>query len=98
MNLTEIKRSVANGRPVYWKNTGYLVVEDELGQWLIVHHGGSAIGLTWTDGRTLNGKPSEFFSASENPRRRYRVKKNAKRYGKRRAKALRRKRYGKRKR
>ena len=62
MTLSEIKRAVEAGKTVHWQNDGYVVTKDHLGQWFIVfksnnHH----IGLTWQDGKTMNGKPSEFY-------------------------------------
>lgn len=59
MNLSEIKAAVEAGKVVHWSNEGYTVKGD-----LIVHHSGSAIGLTWADGVTLNGKECDFFIAS----------------------------------
>lgn len=62
MNLQEIKKAVNEGKKVYWANTAYEVVHDKYDQWFIVctlnNH---AIGLTWRDGVTLNGKEEEFF-------------------------------------
>lgn len=64
MNLAEIKAAVESGKTVCWSNRGYVVVKDRIGQWLIQFlTNGHCIGLTWTDGRTLNGKPEEFFIA-----------------------------------
>lgn len=61
MTLSDIKKAVDAGLPVYWKNTGYPVVFSN-GQYRIkctlTQH---AIGLTWLDGRTLNGREGEFF-------------------------------------
>ena len=61
MNLDEIKAAVEDGQTVHWANDGYTVVKDELGQWFILYIDGDAIGLTWRDGTTLNGKPEEFY-------------------------------------
>lgn len=62
MNLSEIKQAVEDGKTVHWASRAYKVVKDDVGQWLIVctlnNH---AIGLTWRDGVTVNGKPEEFF-------------------------------------
>lgn len=65
MNPQEIKAAVTAGKTVHWSNKGYKVVKDQLGQYLVQHHGGSCIGLTWSDGTTLNGKPEEFFLGAE---------------------------------
>jgi hypothetical protein len=59
MTLEQIKSAVTSGQVVYWENPMYRVVCDQLGQWLI-KCGPSAIGLTWADGVTLNGKPEQF--------------------------------------
>ena len=62
MTLQEIKTAIASGKKVHWANTGYEVICDKIGQYLIVWtDSGSCIGLTWRDGVTLNGKPEEFF-------------------------------------
>lgn len=62
MNLTEIKKAVDKGRKVYWKNELYSVVKDSLGQYLVKcsanYH---CIGLTWKDGKTLNGEETDFY-------------------------------------
>ena len=61
MTLKEIKAAVDAGSIVCWINGGYRVLKDMNGDYLIIHRGGSAIGLTWADGVTLNGKESEFY-------------------------------------
>jgi hypothetical protein len=62
MTLQEIKDAIKSGKKVHWANTGYKVVCDKNGEYLIVWCGnGSCIGLTWQDGVTMNGKPEEFF-------------------------------------
>lgn len=63
MTLNEIKQAVEAGKTVHWSNTGYEVIKDKLGQWLIICVNGNAIGLTWDDGLTLNGKEEDFFIA-----------------------------------
>ncbi len=62
MNLEQIKEAVQAGYQVHWKNENYRVIQDNLGTWLIVHSNGSCVGLTWVDGKTLNGEPEEFFA------------------------------------
>jgi len=37
MTLISIKRSIDQGKKVYWKNEGYQVIKDILGQYLIVY-------------------------------------------------------------
>lgn len=62
MNIQQIKSSVERGTPVYWSNTGYKVIRDNLGQYLITSLFGSCIGLTNLSGDKLNGQESEFFT------------------------------------
>lgn len=62
MSLNEIKQAVLSGKTVYWCNGLYEVIRDRFDRWLIVcNANGSAIGLTWRDGETLNGCPGEFY-------------------------------------
>lgn len=62
MTLQEIKDAVESGKRVFWSNTGYEVIRDSIGQWLIkCRMNGSCIGLTWRDGVTLSGKKNDFF-------------------------------------
>lgn len=62
MNIEDIKTAVDAGKTVHWANTGYVVREDSLGQYLIVYlPNGSAIGLTNRAGTQLNGAEGEFF-------------------------------------
>ena len=61
MNLQQIKSAVEAGDKVHWSNRSYQVIVDKKGQWLIEHSGGSCIGLTWTDGVTLNGEEGDFY-------------------------------------
>ena len=66
MNLKEIKQAIEDGKKVYWHHVGYEVRKDNLGQYHIVCiANGDAIGLTWKDGRTLNGYQHEFFTDEE---------------------------------
>ena len=62
MTLSEIKTAVDKGKPVYHGNHAYYVHKDNLGQYLIICAlNDYTIGLTWQDGKTLNGKEEEFF-------------------------------------
>jgi hypothetical protein len=62
MTLQEIKNAVLAGKTVHWETNAYIVIHDEIGQWLInCLDNASCIGLTWRDGVTLNGKESEFY-------------------------------------
>lgn len=62
MKLLEIQNATLGGMTVHWTNEGYEVIHDRIGQWLVRYNPNAhCIGLTWADGRTMNGKPSEFF-------------------------------------
>jgi hypothetical protein len=73
MNLDEITAAVDAGKTVCWQTGEYRVVPgpshpDAPGnaanpatRYLIKHEGGHAIGLTWSDGETLNGREVDFF-------------------------------------
>ena len=63
MTLDQIKKAVDSGKKVHWANKGYTIIKDTKGQYLITHDRGNTIGLTWRDGKTLNGEPKEFFLA-----------------------------------
>lgn len=61
MTLEQIKAAVLNGQRVFWKTSSY-EVKDTPGGWEIVClFNGNCIGLTWTDGMTLNGKEKDFY-------------------------------------
>ena len=63
MRLDEIKETVKNGKSVYWKNKGYKVITDSKNQWFIkCEYNDHCIGLTWRDGKTLNGHVDDFFT------------------------------------
>lgn len=67
MTLQEIKDAIAEGRKVYHGNKNYEVIQDKIGQYLIVcSFNGYTIGLTHSDKQTMNGKEADFFS--ETPR------------------------------
>lgn len=57
MNLAQIKAALAANMPVHWSNDAYIVSEGLI----TFKHNQHAIGLTWLDGVTLNGKEAEFF-------------------------------------
>lgn len=66
MTLDEIKAAIAAGKRVHWVNTGYDVIKTGSGDYLIVwQKDKNAIGLTWGDGVTMNGKPEQFFIAED---------------------------------
>ena len=63
----EIKDAIAEGRKVYHGNKNYEVIQDKIGQYLIVcSFNGYTIGLTHSDKQTMNGKEADFFT--ETPR------------------------------
>ena len=64
MDLNEIKRAVRAGKTVCWSNEGYEVVNDSIGQWLVVFKdNGYATGLQNKLG-VLTEDPSKFFIKS----------------------------------
>ena len=67
MNLKEIKAAVEAGEIVCWKSNSYIVIKDNLGQWLICHYNGYCIGLTWDDNATMNGAEEDFYIESDLP-------------------------------
>ncbi len=79
MKLDEIKQAIADGKTVHWQQSNY-TVEKQTGETLDVEtlqyvpyeeygivcsNNGHTIGLTWTDGVTMNGKEEDFFIAEE---------------------------------
>ena len=64
MTLQEIKEAVLAGKTVHWATNAYVVINDEIGQWLIkCLINDSCIGLTWRDGVNMNVKESVFYVA-----------------------------------
>ena len=62
MNLAEIKQAIKEGKSVKWSNDSYDVIKDKTGEYLIIWgRNKHAIGLTWRDGVTMNGKASQFY-------------------------------------
>ena len=67
MTLEQIKEALKNGKRVFWCNHNYEVIADPLGggrvQYLIHSKcNDNYIGLTWTDGVTMNcNSEDEFF-------------------------------------
>ncbi len=63
MNLQQIKKAIADNKKVYWSNKSYEVIKDKHDQYLIhCTQNNHCIGLTWLDGKTLNGKEEDFFT------------------------------------
>jgi len=66
MNLKEIKQAIKENKKVYWSNELYEVIKDKIGQYLIICKDNDyCIGLTWKDGKTLNGDEKDFFIGKE---------------------------------
>lgn len=76
MNLQDISAAVDRGDTVHWQTADYTVTKgpshpdsphragcNPALRYLIACENGSAIGLTWRDGTTLNGKEEDFFVA-----------------------------------
>lgn len=62
MTLEQIKHAIEHGWIVHWSHQGYVVIKDSVGQYLIrCISNDSCIGLTWLDGKTMNGSEDEFF-------------------------------------
>jgi hypothetical protein len=63
MTLVQIKEAVDKGQTVHWVTTAYKVIKDYSGRYLVVYQpNGYCNGLT-TQGGTLNGNETEFFTA-----------------------------------
>ena len=60
MKLDEIKKAVDQGKTVHWSNGNYRVVKEN-DDYVIRASNGHIIGLTWSDGKTLNGEEKDFF-------------------------------------
>ncbi len=67
MKLNEIKEAVLSGKVVHWKNHGYRVIyAPKLNDFLIrFDYNDDCIGLTWTNGVTMNGEEKDFFLSDE---------------------------------
>jgi len=62
MTPTEIKTAVTEGKTVHWKNENYEVIRDPKTGFLIKSISNeNYIGLTWKDGKTLNGEEEDFY-------------------------------------
>lgn len=61
MTIAEIKQAVDEGKFVYWVHSGYKVIKDNAGQYLIqCTMNDHCIGLTNRAGTHLNGEEDEF--------------------------------------
>ena len=63
MTLAEILRAVEEGLLVHWQTPGYVIERQQVGRGCVIRCLATdhCIGLTWADGRTLNGREDEFF-------------------------------------
>ena len=65
MKLNEIKEAVLAGKTVHWKNGAYRVTHFPRTNSFLIECvlNGDCIGLTWTNGVTMNGDEADFFLA-----------------------------------
>jgi len=63
MTLAEILRAVDEGLLVHWQTPSYVIERLQAGRGCVIRclATGHCIGLTWADGKTLNGREDEFF-------------------------------------
>lgn len=61
MTLTEIKQALKEGKRVFLGSLAYEVKFLDSKQDYYIVSNKHSIGLTWTDGVTLNGKETDFF-------------------------------------
>lgn len=72
MKLHEIKYHLDNGRPVFWLSDMYQVTTNSAHEYVIeCQLNGHCIGLTWSDGKTLNGQEQDFYYKDCNGVRKY---------------------------
>jgi hypothetical protein len=68
MTLEQIKKAVDQGKDVFWKHSGYKVVagtQKAIGEYFIVcTENQYTVGLTWRDGKTMNGNEIDFYIAA----------------------------------
>lgn len=60
MTLEQIRAAQKLGLTVHWANEGYTVHDNSI-VWAFGTPKANSIGLTWSDGKTMNGQPDEFF-------------------------------------
>ena len=62
MTLQEIKSAVDSGKKVFWNMPSYEVIKDARGEYNIYcFTTRRSIGLTWMDGKTMNGSEEDFY-------------------------------------
>jgi len=62
MTLSEIKQAVNAGKTVHWSNDNYVIICVHNTYNILCTLNNHSIGLTWTDGKTLNGEEHEFYA------------------------------------
>ncbi len=66
MTLPEIVSAVNQGKNVYYSSLRYKVIYDHTkGYFIKCNSTNHLIGLTWENGRTLNGHEQNFFVSDE---------------------------------
>ena len=60
MNLEQIRAAQKHGLTVHWANEGYTVHDNSI-VWAFGTPKANSIGLTWSDGKTMNGQEDDFF-------------------------------------
>ena len=70
MELAAIKSAVLAGDTVHWASSAYVVThagdDADRGFSIVFTLNGSAVGLTWRDGVTMNGDAADFYVAGDN--------------------------------
>jgi hypothetical protein len=61
MKASEIKEKVIAGYNVYWKNTNYKIIKDNIGQWLIHSQCNNYYCGLFDDKGNLVDKETDFF-------------------------------------
>ncbi len=63
MDLKQIQTAVLKGKTVHWTNNAYVVIySEEIDKFLIrCTLNDNYTGLTWNDGKTMNGKAEHFY-------------------------------------
>jgi len=62
MTAKQIKSLVDQGKAVHWLSPQYRVIKNNAHDYVIeCQLNGHCIGLTWSDGETLNGQPDDFY-------------------------------------
>lgn len=66
MTVQQIKQAIKQGNKVYWHHSGYEVIKDSIGQYLIkCHMNEYYTSLTDSKGNLI-GKPDEYYTINSN--------------------------------